>query len=69
MKETVKNVKFAWTYAKGEKRIVIKFVLVNILSIAISILVPILSSKVIIALTKNAYYQIIFIIVLNLLII
>ncbi len=60
MKETWKNVKFAWEYTKDSKELLIKYILGNILSVIISIVVPILSAKILIALTSNQFHQLIF---------
>ena len=57
--ELIKNLKFAWKYAKGQKINLIIFIICNILRIAISIITPILSAKIIIELTTNNYTQII----------
>lgn len=59
MKETWKNVKFAWEYTKDLKGFLIKYILGNILNVTISIVVPILSAKILIALTSNQFYQLI----------
>lgn len=61
MKETIKNLKFTWKYAKYEKSRIIKFILCNIVGIIISVIIPILSSYIIISLTQNNFYQIILI--------
>jgi ABC-type multidrug transport system fused ATPase/permease subunit len=59
MKEFCNNLKFAWTYAKDEKSKIIKYILLNVINIILSIIVPIISAKIIIALTSNQFYQII----------
>lgn len=59
MKEFVTNLKFAWIYSKEQKKELIKFILTNIIYVIISIVIPILSSKIIIALTENKFYQLI----------
>ena len=61
MKETLKNLKFAWKYAKYQKWKIIKFVLANVIAVIISVIIPILSAKIIILLTSNKYFQIIYI--------
>ena len=61
MKETIKNLKFAWNYAKYEKVKIIKFILINVIGMIISVIVPILSSLIIVSLTDNNFNQIIFI--------
>ena len=61
MKELFKNLKFAWKFAKYQKLKIIKFILLNILRIIISVIIPILSAKIIISLTNNNFEQIILI--------
>lgn len=61
MIELFKNLKFAWKYAKGEKKYLIIFIIANIISICLSIIYPILSAKIIISLTSNNFIQIILI--------
>ncbi len=58
------NLKFAWQYAKNQKWKLIKYIVTNIVSIIVSVVVPILSAKIIIALTDNNFYQLIFISIL-----
>ena len=60
MKEFITNLKFAWNYTKEQKNEIIKFIFTNILHTIISIVVPIISAKIIIALTTNKFYQLIF---------
>lgn len=60
MKEFWTNLKFAWFYAKEQKKEIIKYALINILLIFISIFVPIISSKIIVSLTSNNFKQLIF---------
>lgn len=57
--EFVNNLKFAWKYAKSQKRNLIIFIFSSIIKIIISVLGPILSAKIIIELTSNNYIQII----------
>lgn len=59
VKELFYNLKFVWTFAKDQKYKLIKYIFCNILSIVISIVVPILSARSIIALTENKFYQLI----------
>lgn len=66
--ELINNLKFAWKYAKDQKRNLIIFVICNILRIAISIVTPILSAKIIIELTTNNYTRIILIALIILLV-
>ena len=59
MKDLVKHIKFAWHYAKCEKNKIIGFVICNFFHIFISIVVPILSAKIMINLTNNKLIQVI----------
>ena len=61
MKEFIKNLKFAWIYSKSQKYKLIKYIICNIFSIIISIVIPILSAKIIVELTNNQFYQLIMI--------
>ena len=61
MKETIKNLKFAWKYAKYQKLTILKFLITNIIAIIISVIIPVLSAKIIIHLTDNNFYQIVLI--------
>ena len=54
--EFLKNLKFAWNYAKDQKKNLIWFIIVNILIIIISVVVPILSAKIIVYLTDNEFH-------------
>ena len=47
MKEFFRYLKFAWKYAKGEKKKIIAYIIFNIITIAISVFVPIISAKII----------------------
>ena len=58
MKEFKTNLKKTWKYTKGQKKELLIYFLVHILDIAIGIILPIVSAKIIIYLTKNDYYQI-----------
>lgn len=60
MKEFITNLKFAWIYARDQKKEIIRFIFTNILHIFISLCVPILSAKIIIALTTNKFKQLLF---------
>lgn len=59
--EFFKNLKFAWNYAKDQKKNLIWFIIVNILIIIISVVVPILSAKIIVYLTDNEFHQLLLI--------
>lgn len=57
MKEFIKNLKFVWIYAKGQKFTLIKYIITFIISIIISLVIPILTAKRIIYLTDNNFTQ------------
>ena len=59
MKEFGKNLKFAWSYARDQKKYLVGLIIINILGIAVGILAPVLSAKIILALTNNNFVQII----------
>lgn len=61
MKDLVDNLKFAWNYAKGQKKRIIIYILCNIVSILISVFVPILSARVIVDLTISQFQQVLLI--------
>lgn len=61
MKSFLKNLKFTWQYAKEQKYKLIRYILCNCTAIVISVVVPILSAKIIISLTTNQFYQLILI--------
>ena len=61
MKELWTNLKFAWKYAKKEKGKIISYIFFNFFQIGISVVVPILSSKLIVNLTSNKLKQVLFI--------
>ena len=60
MKELLKNLKFAWKYAKNQKKKIILFVFFSFFQIIISVVVPIISASVIVSLTNNELRQVIF---------
>lgn len=59
MKELWSNLKFSWQFAKNQKWKLIKYLICNIFAIIISVVVPIISAKIIIYLTNNEFYQLI----------
>ncbi len=61
MREFIGNLKFAWNYARGQRKRLIGYILCNIVSMMISIFVPILSARVIVDLTSNQFYQVLLI--------
>ena len=60
MREFFEYLKFAWKYAKGEKKKIVAYIIFNIISILISIFVPIVSAKIIVSLTDGAFNQVLF---------
>ena len=60
MKEMWKNLKFAWKYARSQKKKIVSFIFCNILYIIISVVIPILSSYIIVNLTNNKLQQVVF---------
>ncbi len=61
MKEFWKNIKLTWKYTKDQKTTLIKYIIVTILNIIVALLIPILSAQLILKLTNNQLYQLIFI--------
>ena len=61
MKETISNLKFVWAYSKNSRKYFYFYIILSVISIAINIVIPILSARVIINLTNNAYIQLAFI--------
>jgi len=61
VKELKENLKFAWKFFDGQKRRLFFYILFNVFQIVISIVVPIFSAKVIMALTNSMFKQLIFV--------
>ncbi|MEG0995107.1 MAG: ABC transporter transmembrane domain-containing protein, partial [Bacilli bacterium] len=61
MKEFIKNLKFTWKYVKKLKGKLIKYCLLNIMAVIISIIVPLLSARLIVELTSNNFHQLLLI--------
>lgn len=61
MRELWSNLKIAWIYAKDQKKRLILYVLSNIIAIIISVVIPILSARVIVNLTSSEFYQVLLI--------
>ena len=59
LKEVWSNLKFAWIYVKDQKFRLLGYSICNIFAIAISIIAPIISAKIIVYLTNNKFYQLI----------
>jgi len=60
MKELWSNLKFAWNYSKNEKKYFIKYIILRIFLMFVSIFIPVLSSYIIVALTNSEFNQLIF---------
>ena len=58
IKAVSSNLKFAWKYAKKDKMKIIDFMICNIFQIIISIVVPIISARIIVSLTANKLFQV-----------
>lgn len=58
MRDFIKNLKFTWNYVKDEKKYLILVIFAYLFNIIISILLPVLSAKIVIGLTSNDYIQI-----------
>ena len=52
------NIKFAWKYAKDQRAKIIGFMICNIFHIFISVIVPILTAKIMVYLTDNQLIQV-----------
>ena len=61
MKEFISNLKFVWKYGSEKKGTLILMVIVNILSISINIILPILGAKIIVELTNSSFNRLLFI--------
>lgn len=60
MKEFIKNIKFVWQYARDQKSKLVKYILCNLIAVIISVVVPIISAKIIVYLTDSMFYQLLF---------
>jgi ABC-type multidrug transport system fused ATPase/permease subunit len=58
MKELIYNLKFAWRYAKNQKKLLVLYLLCNIFQIIISVFLPVLSAKIIVSLSDNQLLQV-----------
>lgn len=68
MKELWKNLKRAWVYSKSQKKFIIGYMILNIISIIINIFVPILGAEIIVRITDNQFKQVIMIAIIILLV-
>lgn len=59
MKKFIKNLKFAYKYAKSEKKRLILFTLSNLTGTVFYIVLPIMSAKIVVGITNNSYEQVI----------
>ncbi len=53
-----KNIKFTWKYAKEYKKKIILFVICSLLQVMISVILPIVSAKIIVSLTDDQLMQV-----------
>ncbi len=60
MKDLRKNLKFAWQYANNVKSKIIMFIVFDFAQIIISIILPIISAKMIVKLTSNELEQVLY---------
>ena len=60
MKDLRKNLKFAWQYANDVKNKIIMFIVFDFAQILISIILPIISAKMIVKLTSNELEQVLY---------
>ena len=60
MKDLRKNLKFAWQYANNVKSKIIMFIVFDFAQILISIILPIISAKMIVKLTSNELEQVLY---------
>ena len=58
MKELIENIKKLWIYIKDDKKNLILIILGHILQIIISIILPILSAKILVEITSNEYIRV-----------
>ena len=61
MKEFKKNIKFVWQYSNGEKKNILKYLILNLFDIVASIFFPIISAQIIVNLTDNNIKQFLYI--------
>ena len=64
MKEFIANLKLVWRFAKYQKKNIIKTTIWKIIMMIISVVVPLISAKIIVNLTDNKIYQCLMIVVL-----
>ena len=64
MKEFIANLKLVWRFAKYQKKNIIKTTIWKIIMMIISVVVPLISAKIIVNLTDNKIYQCLMFVVL-----
>ena len=64
MKEFIANLKSVWRFAKHQKKNIIKTTIWKIILMIISVVVPLISAKIIVNLTDNKIYQCLIFVVL-----
>jgi ABC-type multidrug transport system fused ATPase/permease subunit len=64
MKEFIANLKLVWRFAKHQKKNIIKTTIWKIILMIISVVVPLISAKIIVNLTDNKIYQCLIFVVL-----
>lgn len=64
MKEFIANLKLVWRFAKYQKKNIIKTTICKIIMMIISVVVPLISAKIIVNLTDNKIYQCLMFVVL-----
>ena len=64
MKVFIANLKLVWRFAKYQKKNIIKTTIWKIIIMIISVVVPLISAKIIVNLTDNKIYQCLMFVVL-----
>ena len=64
MKETIKNLKRVYKYAREYRKNFIAFTVLSLILIGFNIVTPILSARIIVALTDNLYVELIMVAIL-----
>lgn len=61
MKEFINNLKIVWKYGKEKKSTLILMIITNIFLIGVNIIIPVYSAKIIVELTNNNLYRVIYV--------
>lgn len=61
MKEFFGNLKKAWVFARNQKAKLILYIVFNTIAMAISVIVPVMTARIIVNLTSNMLYQVLLI--------